>query len=286
MRETPRDFTPGRVALRAIEHGQVVEHGDITGFVRQRGAAQHQNAASARGVDDELFAPFAKSAAQMPRERLGECRELRLIAFELGQRLTKIMRRADAENRLGRAIGDAQASVLIEAEHAGGQTFQQRDEPRALLLGFLRALLHARARELDLARHLRERIDQKTELVVARDRQRRVVPAGADRARRGDQSADRRDETARDAERRERDHQRRQQQRERQDQRERQFQRSAQEFETLEIEICILDAARQCLQTRRQRKQTLQETLAARHVARDGTPVRSMSRSPIGSAAA
>src|SRR4029079_15508664 len=111
--------------------------------------AQHQNATPARGVDDELLSPFAKSAAQMPSERFGECRELRLIAFELGQRLAKIMSRADAENPLGRATGDAQASVLIETQHSSGQTFQQRDEPRALMFGFLRALLHARTRELD-----------------------------------------------------------------------------------------------------------------------------------------
>ena len=43
----------------------------------------------------------------------------------------------------------------------------------ALALGLVRALLRARARELDFARHLSERIDEEAELVVARDRQRR-----------------------------------------------------------------------------------------------------------------
>jgi hypothetical protein len=131
------------------------------------------------------------------------------------------------------------------------------------------ALFCARARKLDLARHLPERIDEEAELVVARDRQRRVVTAGADRPRRRDQPAYRRDETPRDAERREQDHQHREQQREREDQRERQLQRAAQELQALEIEARVLDASRQLLQARRQRIKALQEAPARGHVAAD-----------------
>src|SRR5690606_24982790 len=91
--EAPRDFAPRRIALRAIEHGQVVEYRDRSGFARQRRAAQHEHAPALAGFDDDFLAPLARPLAQVARERPGERREFGMATLQFRRRRTEMLRK-------------------------------------------------------------------------------------------------------------------------------------------------------------------------------------------------
>ena len=267
VREATRDLAPRSVALRLVEHRQVVEHDHVAGVAGQRGAAHHQEAAAFAGFQHDFLAPLARVLAQVARQRPKQRREPGMVGGEIGEGAPGVAPERHREDRLRRAVGDPQAPFAVEAEHARGQPLQHRFEPGALLLGFACTLLRASAGQFQLARHLGERLHQEAELVIARHRQRRVEAPGSDRARGRGQATHWRHQPARDGEGRQHHQQHRQQQHEGQDQGEGELERAAQELEALEVEAGAFDAARQRLQLLRQREDALQQPVAAQRAA-------------------
>ncbi len=74
--EPPRDLGPGRVALRAVEYREVVEHDDdarVVTCAAEFGATQHQHAPlAAAGIEHDLPAPLARGLAHMREDRVDQ----------------------------------------------------------------------------------------------------------------------------------------------------------------------------------------------------------------------